>query len=161
MRKRYWVLISVFVCLAVLLVCCLEPMPVSEMVTIGYLEQTVQGAGLALCGDTVYEFEQPHSLDALCMFHTWQEAQVSRQTGKPADAGEFLLSIKIGDLYELAFYGNGFAYAYYGYASYNVQDHAWYSVPEDVARELIEYIEDNGTLRQPYLGPESWFAIHK
>lgn len=125
---------------------------VAPVLEIEELANNVQYADLALVGDTCYALEESQELSALCEFPEWKETE-SRQ------AGVRILTLKLGEEYELAFYEGGLAKAYYGYSSRKYLDTAWYAVPEDAAAAVAEYICSCGTVREPYLGASSWFIL--
>ena len=128
--------------------------PVSEYLTVERLEENMATGGrLVLVGETCYELDGEESLAGFCDFSHWYE-------GKGKDPGQRLLTVHIGDQYELAFYENGWAKAYDGYASWTTRDTVWYKVTEQDTEEMIEYIQANAMQKVPFLGPESWFVLH-
>lgn len=118
------------------------------------LEQAVDGSYLALVGDTCYELATADGLADLCQFDSW------KQIDRP-EKGDYVLTLRMGEAYELAFFENGIAEAFNGYSRKHHVSTAWYRVPEDVGDAVAEYIRENGILRQPLLGSGSWFIINE
>lgn len=89
---------------------------------------------------------------ALCQFDNWTEVRT-------AGDGKHILTFKLAEQYELAFYENGYAQAYDGYSSSKYRGNIWYQIPENVTLELMEYVSANGVPQEIFLGPESWFVL--
>ena len=127
--------------------------PVSEILAPERLEAQLASGGMVLLGDTVYETESGCDLSQFVDISRWD-------LEKPGDVGKRILTVQLGDEYEMAFYENGWIKAYDGYAGWHVRGTVWYKVTEQDLEEMIEYIQTNGSLKEPLLGPESWFVLH-
>ena len=113
-----------------------------------------KGADLVLADGICYELEKPLRLADFCDFDKWVLL-------REAQTGDHILTVKLGDEYELAFYEGGIAEAFYGYAQKHYLSTAWYSVPDSDISAIAQYVKENGTIQQPLLGPGSWFIIHE
>lgn len=134
--------------------------PVSPQVTVEKLEENMEYCYIALHDDTCYELNTTDMLAQQCGFTGWEAYYLSQYEQKPEYAGEHILTLRLGEDYEVAFYDGGYAMAYYGYANTRkYQNSAWYTVPEDTAQKLVEYIRSNAAVREVYLGADSWFSI--
>lgn len=124
--------------------------PIAPELEAQKLEEMTESVTLVCLGKTCYEFDGGKNLSGLCTFDAWIScSRPEMQT--------HILSMKLGDEYELALYTGGYAKAYYGYSSDKYLDTAWYKIPDSAVRELTTYITENGTVRQPLLGAGSWF----
>lgn len=129
--------------------------PLSPCVTTDSLAQALSyGGHLILVEDVCYEMDAYETVGELCDPTGWEP-------GTQTLAGKRILTIKLGDEYELAFYENGIAQAYYGYAAGGTRGNAWYCVPEITADSIAQYVRSHGTLREPMLGSGSWFTLNE
>lgn len=124
--------------------------PISPELEIGALSNAVDGVYLAWIDDTCYELTAGDALSDLCGFSEWKriDNQVKEHN---------ILSVKLADEYELAFYEGRLVMAYYGYSTSKYRDRVWYQIPENVTESICEYIVANGHVRNPMLGAASWF----
>lgn len=155
--KRFNLIAFAIVCAFVLAVAGLFywlcNLPASEMLETQRLEANVQQPKLnVLLEDTCYELDGGEALADLCSFESWEV------TDRP-EPGEHILTIRLAELYEIAFYENGVAQAYDGYSPTLQLSNLWYQVPEDAAAALADYVRGNGTVREVTLGAASLFRI--
>lgn len=155
--KQFVVFAFSVVCVLAALLLCLflfeTGKPVSPQLTVENLSSAMNVTSYqVLMGDSCYRLQDCISLVPVCQFGSWIEEV-------PAEPPQLLLTFKLAEEYELAFYENGFAQAYDGYSSRKYQGNVWYQVPENVASELAAYIAENGTPQQMGIGPESWFVL--
>ena len=130
----------------------------AQTLSLDNLQNRVAYSTMALYQDTCYEFTGD-ALPELCDFAAWKSAELSFWEDRPKGAGRHCLTLHMGDCYEIAFYEGGYALAFDGYAGFREKDTAWYIAPEGVQLALINYILENGTVRDVYLGADSWFSI--
>ena len=126
--------------------------PIDPALETAQLEQAVSGASLALAGESCYELENGEGLMSLCQFDSWTQVE------QPGEA-KHILTLKLAEEYELAFYEGGYVQAYFGYSRRFHLDTVWYAVPGDLAGAVADYVTANGTIRETALGPGSLFAI--
>lgn len=127
--------------------------PYSPQLTLERLETAMNSdAYQVLVGDICYLLDSCEPLADFCQFSQWQESNSNK-------AGAHILTIRLAEEWELAFYENGYAKAYDGYCSNTYKDTVWYTVPAGVAETLQEHIISVGTEKDMFLGPASWFAI--
>ena len=152
MKKKLPVIL--FLCALIWLALWYARRPVAGYLTPERLEENLATGGrLVLVGDTCYELEDQRDLGGFCDFSHWYD-------GNGSDAGERILTVHLGDEYEIAFYENDWVKAYDGYASWKTRGTVWYKVTEQNTQAMIEYIRANGVIKKPHLGPESWFVLH-
>ena len=130
--------------------------PVDPYLETAHLSKAVSYSTLVLAEDTCYEICPDAAFGELFAFDRWKAT-------KEAGLREYrhILTVKLGDEYELALREGGIAEAFNGYSRKYHTATAWYRIPEDVAAEVLEYVKNNGIIRQPLLGPESWFLINE
>lgn len=153
--KRFNYIVFALLCALILAaaacVVWLQNWPIDPSLEPETLRQAVDGAFLALVGDSCYELEAGDIDAALFGFESWVQIDSPQ-------AGGYILTLKMGDQYELAFYEGGFAQAFNGYSRKYHLSTAWYTVPADVACAVAERIMTCGTLREP---AGNWFIINK
>lgn len=94
---------------------------------------------LAKADDCYYEVDASDEFAALFQFENWE--LVSK-----VSAGEPVISLQFAELWVVNFYTDGLVAAHNGYApSRNYKGSAYYSIPLEVSKEIIAYLEQNGT----------------
>ena len=143
------VILVTIVCFALLW----ENRPISPSLTINNLEQAMCNDDYqVLLGDTCYLLQQSNPLGDFCRFLEWRQ-------DKPDIEPRRILTIRLAEAYELAFYEEGWAKGYDGYCSSKYREVAWYKVPDNSASAISDYVREAGIVQEMYLGPSGWFEL--
>ena len=127
--------------------------PVSPQLTVESLEKAMNASAYqVLMADTCLIVEDSVPLSGYCGFDSWKQK-------KPDSAGTHIMTIRLGEEWELALYEGGSALAYDGYCSSKYRGRVWYQIPESAASELADYFRANGRVQEMGLGPAAWFAV--
>ena len=144
--------LSVLIILLLCFILYLSDLPIDPYLQTDQLARYLRYTDLALVNGICYELKNGEMFDTMIHFEVWVQSESKQPTAH-------ILTLKLMDEYELAFYEGGWAQAYYGYSDWKHQDKAWYQVPETLSAALADYVEENGTVRESYLGASSWFEL--
>lgn len=160
-RAKHFILsvFSIFCILITAFTCWLlwrQSWPIDPYLETEHLKKAVSYSNLALVGDFCYEFSAGENFTQLCAFDSWKQTKSDN-----FHSNKHILTLKLGDEYEMAFREGGIVEVFNGYSAKHHVSTAWYVIPEDISASVAEYIQRVGTVRQPLLGPGSWFIINK
>jgi len=146
-------LLCVFLAGLVVLILLYKNRPVSPQLTMENVQSAMNDSAYqVLMQGTCYFLETEESLSSCCEFDSWEP-------GKPAVTGTHIMTFKLAEEYELAFYEGGAALVYDGYSGWKYRGKIWYTVPETAIKKLEVRVTEHGIPQEMYLGPASWFAI--
>lgn len=128
--------------------------PIAPQLELNALISSCEKADLAWVEGSCYDFDSGEDFGQICSFAEWMPL-------KKGVEGEHILSVKLADEYEVAFYSCGAVKAYFGYSGFGYSDTAWYQASDDIVRNAVEFVRTHGTIRQPLLGAGAWFDTVK
>lgn len=114
--------------------------PLNNLVTTASLADAAAGTDsiLSQAGDAYYEIAGSDDFAALFAFADWQLT-------RDAPAGDPVLQLRFAESWILAFYEDGTAAAYNGYAARDTRGEAYYLVPAGTAQAVADYLAASGT----------------
>ena len=118
--------------------------PLADSVTIEHLITETSETNtfiLAKINDEYYETSASADLGNCFSFEDW-----TITPNRPE--GEVCISLRLGELYIVEIYDNGYAAAYDGYAPRKQVSFAYYSIPENVSASIMSHLRQNGIPRE-------------
>lgn len=114
--------------------------PLDFHVTISGIQagtQSQENYILAKIDDAYYETDSSNDFSAMFAFDEWE-------TSSTMPSGEPVLLLQFAELWVVEVYSDGQAAAYNGYAAMGEKSYAYYKIPDDAVRQVINYLEEKG-----------------
>ncbi len=139
--KRKHCILTVCLCmLPVALVFLYILRPTSDYITLDGLEMAVEaGCSYARVEERYYELDGANDLAQLLQLDRWR-----RTSSDASSAGQLLVTLHFGELYELSLYDTGIAIACFGYSAPWEKSSAAYIASPETAQRTVEYVLENG-----------------
>lgn len=124
--------------------------PLDSSVTVSGLQARVQSDSqpvLARIGETdYYEIDPSNSFSDLFMFDEWEysSSPLSEPTRGEISSEKTFLSLQFQELWVVNFCSNGQVAVHNGYGPSDKKTNAYYTAPESVTDQVIEYLVQNG-----------------
>ena len=96
---------------------------------------------LAKVGDAYYQAEPKDEFVELFSFDDWEQIST-------VPAGEPVLLLQLAELYVIEFYADGQVAAYDGYSPIGYKSYAYYAIPGNTVDQIINSLQENGTIHQ-------------